>query len=72
MTYYQEFPGVGEDDRLTPDDRVAVLEVLAAEVALKYLRRPYSEALITACELALRAYPVAESCELRARQELVS
>ena len=43
--------------RFTEYDRVAVLKTLAEEQRLKLLHEPYSEAVITACEMVLRANP---------------
>ena len=44
-------------DRFTEDDRTAVLTAMAEEVALQQAGRPYSEAVIVACDMVLRANP---------------
>jgi hypothetical protein len=41
----------------TDGDREAVLETLATEQRLKHEGKPYSEAVILACEICLRANP---------------
>ena len=44
------------DDGFTDSDREAVLKALADEQQAKAEGRPYSEAVITACEVALRVF----------------
>jgi len=43
-----------DPEMFTDEDRKAVLEVLAAEVRAKAEGRPYSQGVITACEVCLR------------------
>ena len=43
-------------DGFTDGDREAVLEALATEQRLKHEGKPYSEAVIMACEVCLRVY----------------
>lgn len=43
-----------DPNRFTDDDREAVLTALAEEVRLKHEGKPYSEAVIMACEVCLR------------------
>lgn len=43
-------------DGFTDADREAVLEALAIEQRLKHEGKPYSEGVITACEVCLRVF----------------